>query len=73
MTTLLQARIQSNSLPAQELPLAGAGLPPEALNYGVLTAYTGCFRTMAIITATTLPGVLLFRALRPDAVAPTTV
>jgi len=73
MTTLLQARIQSNSLPGQELPLAGAGLPPEALNYGVLTAYTGCFQTMAIITAITLPGVLLFRALRPDAVAPTTV
>ncbi|MBV9203362.1 MAG: DHA2 family efflux MFS transporter permease subunit [Alphaproteobacteria bacterium] len=73
MTTLLQARIQGNSLPVHEPALAGASSPSEALNYGLLAAYTGCFRTMAIITAITLPGVLLFRALRPDTVAPTAV
>ena len=73
MTTLLQTRIQSYALPAHEASLAGAGSPSEVLNYGVLAAYAGCFRTMAIITAITLPGVLLFRALRPDAVAPTAV
>jgi DHA2 family multidrug resistance protein len=73
MTTVLQVRIQSSSLPAHEPSLAGAGSPSEALNYGMLAAYAGCFRTMAIITAVTLPGVLLFRALRSDAVAPTAV
>ena len=73
MTTLLQTRIQSYALPAHEASLAGAGSPSAVLNYGVLAAYAGCFRTMAIITAITLPGVLLFRALRPDAVAPTAV
>jgi len=73
MTSLLQARIQSNSFPVFEPSPAGVGSPSEALNYGVLAAYTGCFRTMAIITAITLPGVLLFRVLRPDAAAPTAV
>jgi hypothetical protein len=44
--------------------------PSGAAIYGVFAAYTGCFRTMAIITALTLPGILLFRVLRPEAVAP---
>ena len=69
MTTLLQARIQSNSSPLLEPSSAGLSSRSEALNHGVLAAYTGCFRTMAIVTAITLPGVLLFRVLRPDSAA----
>ena len=68
-TTLLQARIQSNSSPLLEPSSAGLSSRSEALNHGVLAAYTGCFRTMAIVTAITLPGVLLFRVLRPDSAA----
>jgi len=44
--------------------------PSEPASYGVFAAYTGCFRTMAIITAVTLPGILLFRVLRPETAAP---
>jgi hypothetical protein len=36
----------------------------------VLAAYTGCFQMMAIMTAMTLPGILLFRLLQPST-APT--
>jgi DHA2 family multidrug resistance protein len=72
MTTLLQTRIQSNSLPLLGSSPAGLSSPSEALNHGVLAAYTGCFRTMAIVTAITLPGVLLFRVLQPDSAAPPT-
>jgi hypothetical protein len=48
----------------------GVPSPSEAASYGVFAAYTGCFRTMAIITAITLPGILLFRVLRPETAAP---
>ena len=65
MTTLLQAKIDGTSL-----PLAGTAAP-EAFGHGVLAAYTGCFRIMAIATAITLPGILLFRVLQPNS-APTT-
>jgi DHA2 family multidrug resistance protein len=58
MTALLQARIHGNSLPVFD---------PSAR---VFAAYTSCFRTMAIITAITLPGILLFRVLRPEAATP---
>jgi hypothetical protein len=44
--------------------------PSEILSYGTFAAYTGCFQTMAIVTAITLPGILLFRVLRPRAAAP---
>jgi len=54
---------------------SGVGMhsPSEAASYGVFAAYTGCFRTMAIIAAVTLPGIMLFRALRPEAAAPRAV
>jgi DHA2 family multidrug resistance protein len=58
MTTLLQAKIDGKSL---RMPETAAS---EALGYGVFAAYTGCFRMMAIVTAITLPGILLFRVLR---------
>jgi DHA2 family multidrug resistance protein len=72
MTTLLQARIQSSPLPLLEPLSAGVSSSSEALNRGILAAYTGCFRTMAIVTAITLPGVLLFRVLQPRSAAPPT-
>jgi DHA2 family multidrug resistance protein len=58
MTALLQSRIHGYSLVVFDSSSA------------VFSAYTGCFRTMAIITALTLPGILLFRVLRPEAAAP---
>jgi DHA2 family multidrug resistance protein len=67
MTTLLQARIYSNSLPVFD---AAAGVSSEGFSSGVLAAYTACFQTMALITAITLPGILLFRVIRPDPVLP---
>jgi hypothetical protein len=70
MTAVLQARIHGNSLPGFNAAGAGIPSPSEAAGYGVFAAYTGCFETMAIITALTLPGILLFRVLRPEAAAP---
>ena len=70
MTAVLQARIHGNSLPGFNASGAGIPSPSEAASYGVFAAYTGCFQTMAIITAVTLPGILLFRVLRPEAAAP---
>jgi DHA2 family multidrug resistance protein len=70
MTTLLQARIHSNSSPALDA-MAGASSPSEAFNFAVLAAYTGCFQIMAIVTAVTLPGILLFRVRRTDPAAST--
>src|SRR5207302_5302550 len=70
MTALLQARIHGNSLSVFDPSAAGLISPSEVLSHRVFAAYTGCFRTMAIITATTLPGILLFRVLRPQAAAP---
>ncbi|MBV8505418.1 MAG: DHA2 family efflux MFS transporter permease subunit [Alphaproteobacteria bacterium] len=70
MTALLQARIHRNSLPLFIPSAAGIGSPSEALSDDIFAAYIGCFQTMAIITAITLPGILLFRVLRPEAAAP---
>ena len=70
MTALLQARIHGNSVSVFDPSAAGLISPSEVLSHRVFAAYTGCFRTMAIITATTLPGILLFRVLRPQAAAP---
>jgi DHA2 family multidrug resistance protein len=70
MTAVLQARIHGNSLPEFNAPGAGIPSSSEAASQGVFAAYTGCFQTMAIITAVTLPGILLFRVPRPEAAAP---
>jgi len=69
MTALLQARIHGNSLPAFNPSAAGIRSPSEVLNEGVFAGYTGCFKAMAIITAVTLPGILLFRSFRQEAAA----
>ena len=72
MTALLQSRIHGNSSPVFDPSAAGIDSLSEVLSHRVFAAYTGCFRTMAIITAITLPGILLFRVLRPEAAAPKT-
>ena len=35
--------------------------------------HTSCFRTMAIVAAVIIPGIFLFRVLRPNTVLPTAV
>ena len=62
MTTLLQAKIEANFLRTPDPAVS------EALAYGTFAAYTSCFRMMAIATAVTLPGILLFRVFRPGPV-----
>jgi DHA2 family multidrug resistance protein len=69
MTALLQARIHGNSLAVLNPSAVGIRSPPEVLSDGIFAAYAGCFHTMAIVTAITLPGILLFRVLRPEATA----
>jgi DHA2 family multidrug resistance protein len=73
MTAVLQARIHGNSLPGLSAVEAGTASPSDAASYGVFAAYTGCFQTMAIVTALTLPGILLFRVLRPETAEPRAV
>ena len=73
MTAVLQARIHGNSLPGFSAAEAGIPSPSDAASYGVFAAYTGCFPTMAIVTALTLPGILLFRVLRPETTEPRAV
>jgi DHA2 family multidrug resistance protein len=73
MTALLQARIQTNSVAIADQRALGTGSPPHLLDLATLGAYTGCFRIMAIITLFTIPGVFLFRVLRPGRAIPTVV
>ena len=51
----------------------GTGSPSHLLDLATLSAYTGCFRIMAIITLFTIPGLFLFRVLRPGPAIPTVV
>jgi MFS transporter, DHA2 family, multidrug resistance protein len=71
MTALLQARIRTNFLAIIDHPAVGAASLSQAKEAATFAAYIGCFETMAIITALILPGILLFRVLRPDAGLPT--
>jgi DHA2 family multidrug resistance protein len=73
MTALLQARIQTNSVAIADQRALGTGSPSHLLDLATLGAYTGCFRIMAIITLFTIPGVFLFRVLRPGPAIPTVV
>ena len=57
MTAVLQARIQTN-LDGSAPYGAGDGPPPHLLDAAKFAAYAGAFRTMAIITAVVIPGVL---------------
>jgi DHA2 family multidrug resistance protein len=73
MTALLQARIQTNYAAIADQRGLGVGSPSHLTDLATLGAYTGCFRTMAIITLFTIPGVFLFRVLRPRPAIPTVV
>jgi len=59
------------------MAIAGRGVIPEGSarlhDVAAFGAYTGCFRTMAVITAVIIPGIFLFRVLRPDPALPTIV
>jgi DHA2 family multidrug resistance protein len=68
MTAVLQGRIRTNMLDISSQSTADGGLPPHALDAATFAAYTGCFRTMAIVTAVILPGIFLFRVMRPATV-----
>jgi MFS transporter, DHA2 family, multidrug resistance protein len=64
MTALLQARIQTNFLGMVQ---QDSGLPgSRALDAATIGAYAGCFRVMAIVTVVMIPGIFLFRIVRPD-------
>ena len=62
MTALLQAKIQNSLVYAGAS--VNAGSHSEALNFAIFAAYRGCFQIMAVITAVSLPGILLFRVPR---------
>jgi MFS transporter, DHA2 family, multidrug resistance protein len=65
MTAVLQAGIQANLIAFSDHGGSGT-LPNQIREMAVFLAYTACFRTMAIVTIMMLPGILLFRILRPD-------
>jgi MFS transporter, DHA2 family, multidrug resistance protein len=66
MTAVLQAQVQAGliRIPGQ----AQSDTSSQIVDGVTFTAYSGCFRTMAIVTILILPGVLLFRVLRHDQV-----
>jgi hypothetical protein len=73
MTAVLQARIQTNLVVISSQAAMDGGSPSQALDAATFTAYTSCFRTMAIVAAVIIPGIFLFRVLRPNTVVPTAV
>jgi MFS transporter, DHA2 family, multidrug resistance protein len=70
MTALLQAKIQINFLAVANQLAVGGGASSRVLDTATLDAYSGSFRTMAIVTAIIVPGILLFRVPRPDTILP---
>lgn len=66
MTAVLQAKIQANFAVLIGGGATAAETLAQATDQATLAAYTGCFQSMAIITAAVLPGILLFRVLQPD-------
>ncbi len=64
MTAVLQARIQihSKTLHIAERIVTST---PQAHSLASFLAYTDCFRVLAIITLMMIPGVVLFRIVRP--------
>jgi MFS transporter, DHA2 family, multidrug resistance protein len=71
MTVVLQAKIHTNFATLMRDGAPAAAQLPQAMVQATLAAYTGCFQTMAVITAAVLPGILLFRVLRSHPVQPT--
>jgi hypothetical protein len=73
MTALLQAKIQHGLAVIADNGTIGGGPPSRLQDMAIFGAYTGCFRTMAVVTAVIIPGIFLFRILRPDRAIPTVV
>ena len=73
MTALLQARIQTNYMVIADQRALGDGSPSHLLDLATFSAYTGCFRIMAVITVVIIPGIFLFRVLRPGPAIPRVV
>jgi DHA2 family multidrug resistance protein len=64
MTAVVQAGIRANLTTFSDRGEA-VGLPDQIRDMAVFSAYTGCFRTMAVVTVMVVPGILLFRVPRP--------
>jgi DHA2 family multidrug resistance protein len=73
MTALLQAKIQHCLTAIADHGANGAGAPLRLHDTAIFGAYTGCFRTLAIVTAVIIPGIFLFRVRQPDRAIPTVV
>ena len=71
MTAVLQAKVHTNFAALMANEAAAAQLPAQVVDQATFAAYSGCFRTMAIITAVIVPGIVLFRVLRADPVLST--
>jgi MFS transporter, DHA2 family, multidrug resistance protein len=67
MTAVLQGRIYSNLIEIAGRAALNGSVPPRSLELATFAAYGDCFRSMAILTAMLLPGIFLFRIVRPDA------
>jgi MFS transporter, DHA2 family, multidrug resistance protein len=65
MTGVLQAKIHVNLADLMSGGTAAAQLSSQAVDHASFAAYIGCFQTMAVITAAIVPGIVLFRVLRP--------
>jgi MFS transporter, DHA2 family, multidrug resistance protein len=70
MTAVLQSRIQANVVDISSHAI-GSGVAARGLDSATFTAYAGCFHIMAIVTAIIIPGIVLFRVMRPDTALPT--
>ena len=64
MTAVLQAGIRANLTTFSDRGEA-VSLPDQIRDMAAFSAYTGCFRTMAVVTVMVVPGILLFRVPRP--------
>jgi len=64
MTAVVQAGIRANLTTFSDRGEA-VSLPDQIRDMAVFSAYTGCFRTMAVVTVMVVPGILLFRVPRP--------
>jgi len=73
MTALLQARIQHSFATIADPGAISGGSSSRLRDIAIFGAYTGCFRTMAVITVAIIPGIFLFRVLRRGSAVPTVV
>jgi MFS transporter, DHA2 family, multidrug resistance protein len=73
MTGLLQAKIQYSFTTIAYHGAAGSSARASLQDTAIFGAYTGCFRILAVVTAVIIPGIFLFRVLRPDRSTPTVV